>query len=137
MGILNICNIWVLLRIVIYLVVRKFHIPRLFAAKVDGSDIKRESVNMKTVLTSLPSTLTAQKPMKNWRWFGRQGILQFFLLRIQRRYIHFTNTWRSWFLFPICQLCLCLVIGARTPAGVWSCFSNESIFRENIKLKVC
>ena len=45
--------------------IRKFHIPRIFAATVDGSDIKRESVNMKTVLTSLPSTLTAQKPMKN------------------------------------------------------------------------
>ena len=133
MGILNICNIWVLLRIVIYLVVRKFHIPRLFAAKVDGSDIKRESVNMKTVLTSLLSTLTSKKSMKMIR---PSRYITIFLRRIQRRYMYFKNTWRGRFLFPICQLCLCLEIVARTPAGVWSCFSNESIFREKIEMNV-
>ena len=39
-GILHICNLWIRLRkIVIYLVGRKLHLHRLFAVKVDGSDV--------------------------------------------------------------------------------------------------
>ena len=40
LGILNICNLWILLRkIVIYLVERKCHLHGLFAVKVDGNDV--------------------------------------------------------------------------------------------------
>ena len=40
MGILNICNLWILLRkIVIYLVGRKCHLHGRFAVKVDGNDV--------------------------------------------------------------------------------------------------
>ena len=41
LGILHICNLWILLRkIVIYLVGRKFYLRGLFfAVKVDGSDV--------------------------------------------------------------------------------------------------
>ena len=39
-GILNICNLWILLRkILIYLVGRKCHLHGLFAVKVDGNDV--------------------------------------------------------------------------------------------------
>ena len=67
MGILNICNLWVLLRkIVIYLVGRKCHLHGLFAVKVTST---QESVYMKISLqipglTLFPSTLTAKKSMK-------------------------------------------------------------------------
>ena len=69
-GILNICNLSIPLKqIVIYLAGRKFHLHKLFAVKVDGSDINPgiclyENSLQIPGLTLLPSTLTAKKSMK-------------------------------------------------------------------------
>ena len=55
MGILNICNLWILLRkIVIYLVGRKCHLHGMFRCKIDGND----------VIAGIQSTLPAKKFMK-------------------------------------------------------------------------
>ena len=64
-GILHICNLWILLRkIVIY-----FIFIDVFAVKVDGSDVnpgicKEFSYRQISGLMSIPSTLTAKKFMK-------------------------------------------------------------------------
>ena len=80
MGILNICNLWILLRKTNYLVGYTVY---LFAVKVDGNDViagicLHDTSLQIPALTSLPSTLTAQKSMK-MDVFCWLDILQFFL----------------------------------------------------------
>ena len=63
LGILHIYNIWnPVIRIAIYLVVRKFYFMDFLAVKVNGSDVK--PVTQIPGLTSLPLTLTAKKSTK-------------------------------------------------------------------------
>ena len=70
MGILNICNLWILLRkIVIYLVGRKCHLHGRFAVKVDGNDVnpgicKEVFIYTDSWVDVTLSTLTAKKSMK-------------------------------------------------------------------------
>ena len=70
MGILNICNLWILLRkIVIYCQMKMSSSWTFSLLKLTEVMPQRESLYMKTSLqisamTSLPSTLTAKKSMK-------------------------------------------------------------------------
>ena len=79
MGILNIYNLWILLRkIAIYLVGRRCSSSWTFSLLKLTEVTSRESLYMKTSLQTpaIPSTLTAKKSMK--MTFSSEKILQFF-----------------------------------------------------------